>query len=132
MNKVVARFADGRVVKGATADFFPGKDSFHVSEAGAQAGAKPLEIQMKKLKAIFFVKDYAGNREHVERNQFDPLRPPPGRRIKVVFKDGEVLLGTTTGYQRGRPGFFIVPADPSSNIERCYVVTAATKEITFV
>ena len=95
-------------------------------------GGTPREIQTKNLKALFFVKDYAGNKEHVERNEFDPSRPAPGRRIKVVFKDGEVLLGTTTGYQRGRPGFFIVPADPGSNIERCYVVTAATKEITFV
>jgi hypothetical protein len=132
VNKVVVRFADGRIVKGVTADFFPGKDSFHVSEANDPTGAKPKEIQMKNLKAVFFVKDYAGNKEHVERNKFDPSRPAPGRRIKVVFKDGEVLLGTTTGYQRGRPGFFIVPADPGSNIERCYVVTAATKEITFV
>ncbi len=28
-----------------------------------------------------------------------------GRKIKVVFKDGEVLAGTTTGYQPGRPAF---------------------------
>jgi hypothetical protein len=132
MNKVVVRYVDGRVVKGVTADFFPGKDSFHVSEPDDPAGSKPKEIQTKNLKALFFVKDYAGNKEHVERNEFDPSRPAPGRRIKVVFKDGEVLLGTTTGYQRGRPGFFIIPADPGSNIERCYVVTAATKEITFV
>jgi hypothetical protein len=59
-------------------------------------------------------------------------RPGAGRRIKVAFKDGEVLVGTTQGYQPGRPGFFLVPADPSSNIERCYVLSAATQEISFV
>jgi hypothetical protein len=32
-----------------------------------------------------------------------------GRMIKVVFKDGEVLAGTTTGYQPGRPGFSLCP-----------------------
>jgi hypothetical protein len=132
VNKIVARFADGRMVKGKTADFFPTKDVFHVTVEAAPPGAKPLEINRKELKALFFVKDLAGDRRHVERNKFDPSRPPAGRRIKVVFKDGEVLIGTTTGYQPGRPGFFIVPADAGSNIERCYVVTAATREVTFI
>ncbi len=132
MNKVVARFADGRMVKGTTADFFPAKDLFHVSVATAPAGSKPMEIHTKDLKALFFVKDFAGDRKHVERNAFDPSHPPAGRRIRVVFKDGEVLVGTTTGYQPGRPGFFVVPADASSNIERCYVVAGATKEVNFL
>jgi len=132
MNKVVARFADGRMVKGMTADFFPGKDLFHVSVATASAGAKPVEIYMKELKALFFVKAFAGEKQHIERNAFDPSRPPAGRRIKVDFKDGEVLVGTTTGYQPERPGFFVVPADADSNIERCYVVAAATREVSFL
>ncbi|MEJ2719614.1 MAG: hypothetical protein P8181_00555 [bacterium] len=131
MNKVIARFMDGHVVKGMTADFFPTKDSFHLTPA-APAGEKPLEIKTKDLKALFFVKDFTGDPKHVERNEFDPSRPQAGRRIKVVFKDGEVLIGTTTGYQRGRPGFFLVPADAESNIERCYVVTAATREVGFL
>lgn len=132
MNKVVARFADGSMVKGVTSDFFPTKDLFHVSEAMAPAGTKPLEINTKDLKALFFVKDFAGNREHVEGNKFDPATPPAGRQIKVEFIDGEVLLGTTTGYQPGRPGFFIVPADSGSNIKRCYVVKEATREVSFL
>ena len=132
MNKVVARFADGRLVKGTTADFFPTKDSFHVSEATAPTGSNPVEISTKDLKALFFVKDFAGDRDHVEKNEFDPSRPPSGRRIRVVFKDGEVLVGTTTGYHPERPGFFLVPADANSNIERCYIIIAATREVVFL
>ena len=132
MNKVVARFADGRIVKGMTADFFPTKDRFHVSAATAPAGAKPVEILTKDLKALIFVKDFSGDPQHIERNEFDPLHPPPVLRIRVVFKDGEVLVGTTAGYRPGRPGFFVVPADASSNTERCYVVAAATQEISFL
>ena len=131
VNKVVARFTDGRMIKGMTADFFPNKDSFHVSEEGAQAGEVPVEINTNDLKALFFVKDFEGDSQHVEGNEFDPEHPPVGRRIKVVFSDGEILLGTTAGYQKGRPGFFVVPADESSNIERCYVVAAATEEVSF-
>ncbi len=129
MNRVVARFTDGRVVKGMTSDFSPAKESFHVTEAAGLGRAKPVEIQTKGLKALFFVKDFDGNSRHAERNQFDPAHPPVGRRIKVTFRDGEVLVGTTQGYQPNRPGFFLVPADPDSNIERCYVVSAATQRV---
>jgi hypothetical protein len=132
MNKVVARFVDGQMVKGITADFFPGKDLFHLSLADAPTGAKPVEICTKNMKALFFVKDYAGNPQHVKRNEFDPAHPVIGRRIKVKFRDGEVLVGTTTGYQPGRTGFFVVPADTASNNERCYVVAVAAQEINFI
>ena len=130
MNKVVARFADGRLLKGMTADFFPNKDLFHVSDAFAEPGAEPVEVRAQDLKALFFVKDFAGNPGYQEAKEF--VRPPVGRAIRVVFKDGEVLVGTTQGYQPGRPGFFLEPADPDSNNERCFVVSAATQEISFI
>jgi hypothetical protein len=36
------------------------------------------------------------------------------------------------GYQPNRSGFFLVPADPESNNERCYIVSAAVKKVEFV
>ena len=91
-----------------------------------------MEINKNDLKALFFVKDFKGDVKHVESNQFDPSHPPTGRKIRVEFKDGEVLVGMTTGYQPGRPGFFVTPADSGSNMERCYVITAATKKVSFM
>jgi hypothetical protein len=132
MNKVVAHYLDGRLVKGVTTDFVPTKDRFHVAEASAAPGARPLEIETKDLKALFFVTDYAGTLKHGDRNTFDPAHPAPGRRIRVRFKDGEVLVGTTQGYQPGRPGFFLFPANPDSNTQRCYVLSAATDEVEFL
>ncbi len=128
-NKVVARFSDGRVLKGSTSDFVPTKDAFHVAEEGASRDTRPVTVQVKDLKAVFFVKDLAGEPERQKRNAFDPTRPAAGRKIKVVFADGETIIGTTQGYQPGRPGFFMVPADAEANTERCYVVAAATKEV---
>ena len=132
MNQVVARYADGRMVKGTTADFVPARDVFHLSERDAPPGAEPIEIRVSDLKALLFVKDFDGDPNHVEANAFDPMYPPEGRSIRVAFADGEVLVGATTGYQVGRPGFFLVPADPDSNIERCYVVAAATADVGFI
>jgi hypothetical protein len=132
MNKVVARFADGRIVKGSTSDFGPGKPSFHVAASDAPAKTKPLSVELKELKALFFVKNFDGSPTHNERKEFDPNRPVAGRKIKVIFKDEEILVGVTNGYQPGRPGFFMVPADQESNIERCFVVSAAAREITLL
>lgn len=123
---------DGRLLKGMTADFFPAKETFHLVVADMPSGTPPVEIRMRDLKALFFVKDLDGNPDYDERKEFDPSRPPVGRALRVAFNDGEILLGTTTGYQPGRPGFFLVPADPKSNNERCYVVTASTKDVRFV
>lgn len=131
-NKIVVRYADGRLEKGITSDFFPNKDTFHVQPHAQGPNAKPVEVRISELKAIFFVKNFAGNRDHREKNEFEPGKNVLGRKIQVVFKDGEILVGTTTGYQPDRSGFFIVPADSQSNMERCYVVTKATRDVKFI
>jgi hypothetical protein len=132
MNTIVARYADGRVVKGITNDFLPAKDRFHLLPTDSAPGARAQEILVGDLKALFFVKDLAGSPAHQEGNQFDPVKPPVGKKIRVVFKDGEVVVGTTQGYQPGRPGFFLIPADEKSNNNRCFVVAAATREVTLL
>jgi hypothetical protein len=131
LNKIVARFRDGRLLKGSTSDFVAAKEFFHVSPAD-DVGAKPTLVHVKDLKAVFFVKDFAGRPDYNPTNEFDGERPPPGRKIKVVFADSEVIVGTTQGYQPGRPGFFMVPADSAANIERCYVVAASTSGVTLL
>lgn len=131
-NKIVVRFNDGRLMKGMTGDFMPNKDLFHLVPMDAPTGAKPVDVPVRELKAVFFVKDYAGNADYHEKKDFEHSRPVPGRKIRVVFKDREVILGTTQGYQPDRPGFFVIPADPRSNNDRCFVVSTATQEVSFV
>jgi hypothetical protein len=132
MNRIVAHYQDGHVLKGVTNDFLPAKDRFHVLPHDGAPGAKPSEVVVADLKALFFVKDFAGHPEHKRSQLFDPKTPPSGRKIRVTFKDGEVMVGTTQGYQAGRPGFFVVPADAQSNNERCFVVSAATTEVSML
>ena len=131
-NKIVVRYQDGRLIKGVTKDFFPNKDHFHLESTDALPGGKAMELQISELKAIFFVKDFGGNSDYNDKKEFDPAKVPPGRKIKVVFNDGELMVGTTHGYHPDRPGFFIVPADNQSNIERCFVVTSATQKVSFI
>jgi hypothetical protein len=130
MNQIIAHFQDGRVLRGQTMDFLPTKDRFHLIPSDPAAGGKALEVIVGELKGVFFVKNLKGDRFHKKDNAFDPGAPPQGRKIRVVFKDGEVLQGFTQGYQPGRPGFFVIPADRKGNNDRCYVVASATREIT--
>ena len=127
---VVLRYQDGRILKGFTPDFSPEKAIFHFTRTAA--ATKAIEVRLDELKAIFFVKDPTGNPHYDETKDFDPSKPVIGRKIRVIFKDGETLMGTTHGYQYNRTGFFLVPADPLSNNERCFVVLAATQNVSFV
>ena len=133
MNNVVAHFKDGRLLKGVTIDFAPDKDHFRLSpESLSPAGGWPQEVQVGSLKALFFVKSLQGDPLRSKSNQADPYHPLQGKKIQVVFKDGEILVGTTQTYQPGRPGLFLVPVDPESNNEQCYVVANATKQISLL
>ena len=82
-----------------------------------------------ELKALFFVRDLAGDPTRRESQKFSADRPALGRKMQVEFPDGETLVGTTQGYQPQRSGFFLVPADSASNNERCFVVSAAALEV---
>lgn len=132
MNRTVAHFLDGQILKGFTNDFLPAKDHFHLLGEGQPAGTKPVEVRTRDLKALFFVKTFEGDPQHQEPAAPLAAKVGAGRRIRVTFKDGEVLVGTTQGYDRSRPGFFVVPLDPDSNNERCFVVTASTQEVSFL
>lgn len=127
-NRVVARFNNGRLVKGTTSDFFPNREVFHVETQDGEI----VTVSHGELKAVFFVRDFRGNPSHQKKNRFDPSAPVIGRKIRVEFKDGEVIVGTTQGYQPDRPGFFLVPADSRSNAERCFVIAASTRKVAWV
>jgi len=128
---VVARYINGRRIKGVTQDFFPNKDRFHVYPAAKPSG-EAVEVLLKELKAIFFVRDFVGNYLHNERKEYIQGEKPSGRKVEVVFRDGEVLVGTTLGYDPSRPGFFLFPADPKCNNIRVFAVSTAVKKVRFL
>jgi len=84
------------------------------------------------LKAVYFVRDFAGDPKYRERKQFlDGEKPPQGRKVEVVFKDGERLVGTTLGYDPHRSGFFIFPVDPQGNNLRIFAVLTSVGKVSF-
>jgi hypothetical protein len=120
---VAARYLDGKVVKGWTADFKPLSDTFHLSrESGGT-----ITIATRDLKALFFIKTAEGDPEHDEDKDFDS-KEGPEREIWVEFVDGERLAGfsSTLGSPRG---FFFTPTDPDSNLERVFAFRPAVRRL---
>jgi hypothetical protein len=125
-NKVVARFKNGSILKGNTSDFLPNKNQFHLETESGDIQT----VEVEQLKAIFFVRDFTGNKDHVEAYEDDISGA--GRKISVKFFDGEMIIGYTTGYSPDRQGFYITPAEKKSNNERIFVVKSASEKIDFL
>jgi hypothetical protein len=126
--KVIARFRDGHLVRGYTADFHPSKPQLHLS--AEPNSSHTLFLQLSQLKALFFVRDFTGDQTRVDRQEFGSA--PQGRKVAVTFNDGETLLGTTLGYRGEGNGFFVHPADPRSNNLRVFVAPGATQQVRFL
>ena len=79
-NRVVAHYLDGRLVKGTTDDFLPNRPKFHLHQVG---GGAPVEIECKKLKALFFVRDLAGKATRPDIHGFGMVvhEGNPGKKI---------------------------------------------------
>lgn len=126
--KVVAHTRDGRIVKGITHDFDPAGDSFHLLPA--EGGGVPVRLRVGDLKALFYVKDYLGNREYRAPRHFGAAITN-GQRCVVTFHDGETVFGSTADYDEEAVGFTLYPADSDDNNLRIFVVRAAVKEVLF-
>lgn len=127
-NKIVAHTREGKVVKGLTHDFDPAREVFHVLPA--EGGGVPVRVRVADLKALFYVKDWLGNRDYNPPGGFGE-RVAHGRRCVVTFYDDEVIYGFTPDYQEGAPGFTLYPSDHADNNERLFVSTSALKSVEF-
>jgi hypothetical protein len=130
--KIVCRYMDGKMVKGYTQDFFPNKPSFHIFPTETSNPKESVEVFLRELKAIFFVRDFTGRPDYDERKQYAPSDRPSGRIVEITFTDGETLVGSTLGYDPKRSGFFIFPADPKSNNARVFALSKAVRLVRYL
>jgi len=83
------------------------------------------------LKALFYVKDFAGDAEFQSRQEWHRLSRE-GRRTLVTFHDGEIIWGTSVDYDPSAVGFFLVPVDPDDNNLRIFVVNESIQHVEFL
>ena len=125
--RVVARYRNGRLLRGYTNDFSANRPHLHLRFHPTSGEA--VFVPIVQLKALFFVRDFAGDPTHDDGKHF--AKAPAGRKIEITFRDGEVLVGSTLNFRPDGAGFFVHPADPRSNNLRVFVTHAAIRHIRF-
>jgi len=138
--KVVARFRDGKMVKGYVKDFQINGEAIVLVD---QEGHAMRDVRIEELKALFFVKTFEGFHKYVEKKAFG-IRRLAGCKVLVKFLDNEVLVGIIAGeipWNKGfslarlgehAKGFFLTPVDGDSNNDKVFVVGSAIQDISIM
>lgn len=129
--KVVVKYQDGEIVKGRVEGFRPDRKSFIFFPLIEYSEEDRIEINFNSLKAVFFIKDFTGNKDYKKVRTFDVKTKvtPSQRKLIVKFKDGENLYGTSHSCGRYKIGFFVYPIDPKDNNERIFILHSAVESI---
>lgn len=122
-NKIVVHMKGGEIHKGVTHDFQPAEEHFHLLPA--EGGGVPVRLQVDSMKALFYVRDYIGNRDFAAHQGFT-VADRTERKAVVTFKDGEEIWGNLAqGDRDAGLGFFFYPAEKEDNNIRIFVVRSA-------
>jgi hypothetical protein len=126
-NLVVARYLDGRMLKGTSLDIDPAKPTFHLRPPEGITA----EVKLKDLKDLFFVRSLEGDMARNDARALSPTDPRAhgSTAVSLHFPDGEVMVGLTNRFPPNRPFFFVVPVDPESNNIRILVNRGAVKKM---
>jgi len=129
--KAVVKYQNGEIIKGWIEDFRPDRESFILFPFIEYGEVERLEINFNSLKAVFFVKDFIGNKDYKKVRTFDVFLKitPSQRKLIVNFMDGEHLYGTSHSYGRYKVGFFVYPIDPKDNSDRIFVIHKAIESV---
>jgi hypothetical protein len=123
---VVARFLDGRLIKGTSTDIDPAKPSCQIQTADGAV----YTLDLDELKAVFFVKSLNGQAR--ESEEFDiaaeERRQFGTSLVELTFADGERLIGLTNKASNAGM-FFVLPVDARSNNLRILVNRAALRSV---
>ena len=127
INHVVARFIDGRLIKGTSMDVDPAKPSCHIRTPDGAI----YTIELSELKALFFVKSLTGDAGHSEGMELEPQdrRQFGSSLVELTFVDGERMVGLTNRATPNKNYFFVLPVDARSNNIRVLVNRSALKSI---
>ena len=135
---VVVLMKDGRRRKGVTERFQPERPFLllrQVDVAGKPTGY--VDVEMKEVRAAFFVHDLALNRTSRHTMHDAPFQPPlpdatNGTMVRVRFVWGEVMDGVIYDYDPDAGAYFLHPHGPLNrayNVERVYMTREAIREL---
>jgi Family of unknown function (DUF6982) len=123
-NRAVVKYANGTILKGHAASLFRFS---RVVEFVPLDEQDPVQINVREIKAIFFVKTFQGRKFSLvkSRERSNVL----GRRGNVIFRDGEKVEGFVQAYNHQDPLVQVVPVSLNSNNEMIFCSRAAIDKI---
>jgi small nuclear ribonucleoprotein (snRNP)-like protein len=138
--KVILRLSDGGVLKGYLNGFSPRADEVEFVDA---VTSETHRVDVAKMKAIFFVRSFEGDRQYREKKRYGSSKAR-GNRVYIRFKDGESLVGFLEGdvpWEKGfflsksvsdGKGFFLLPVDEDANNRKVFVIASSVADMTVV
>ena len=111
VEKVVARFLTGESLEGDLVLFDP-----FAQKLTLRTGSEEREVDCTVLKAIFFL------RRPNTAPYPDSFLKPAGKKVCVVFADGEAITGYSYGLRPREEGFYLFPVNQQDRNERIYVI----------
>ncbi|MGA9752934.1 MAG: hypothetical protein WBS54_14220 [Acidobacteriota bacterium] len=116
--KLVVHFLQGGTIQGFGENFLPGEGEILLQDLQG----KIHHIELRTVKVICFVKDFRTVRAEGDRKDTQFLyQAMSGRKLNLVFKDGEHLEGTASLRERPTQGFFLTPLSDQTNNLQIYV-----------
>ena len=116
--KLVVHFLEGGTIQGFGENFLPGEGEILLQDLQGTIH----HIELRKVKVICFVKDFRTVRAEGDRKDTRFLyQATSGRKLNLVFKDGEHLEGTAALRERPAQGFFLTPLSDQTNNLQIYV-----------
>ena len=113
-HRVLLQTVEGQVKRGTVKDAELGAPQLTLTLAGGAAETLPQE----RVKALFFM--------------LAPGSRPPateGTKVRVTFKDGRPIAGFSQDHASQAAGFFVVPADTSTNAGKIFIFRHAVQKI---
>ena len=115
---IVARYMDGRLVKGSTTSFNSAHTSFFVAPP---SGGRRARVLTDGMKAVFCVRSLEGNPSRPDHREFPNQEGRLRPKRWLCFRDGERMPAWPVSPILGREGFWVLPTDMRSNLEKAYV-----------
>jgi hypothetical protein len=123
---MVIHFTDGRIIKGFGSIIAPGETVMEFKDLEE----KIYWVELNTIKGAFYVKTFEGSPKKPRSTQ-QVWNPHSGQKVRITFKDGEVMEGIVNDVTRlaAAEGFYVVPNDPASNNYRIWINRAAVDKV---
>lgn len=122
--KIIARTRGGKCFKGYLKDGrFLTRGILRMTTLDGQE----LPVDLTQLKGVFFVRDFEGNKNHLENKILTSDPEQQGLRVRLRFEDNETMEGVVENHLDfiQSNAFFFWPADPEANNNLIFVVKSS-------